>query len=53
MFKLGSFTEAFKFADKLEKLSLWFPWDEDSLSFENFLKTESISKTISKICKEK
>ena len=53
MFKVGRFTEAFKFVVKLEKLSLWFPRDEDCLSFENFLKTESISKIISKICKEK
>ena len=37
MFKFGSFTEAFKFVVKLEKLSLRFPRDEDSLSFETFL----------------
>ena len=53
MFKFRSFTEAFKFVGKLEKLSLWLSRDEDSLSFETFLKTESISIMISKICKEK
>ena len=53
MFKFGSFTEAFKFAVKIEKLSLWCPRDEDSFPFEILLKTESISTMISKICKEK
>ena len=53
MFKLGRFTEAFKFIVKLGKPSLWFPRDKDSLAFKAFLKTESISKMIFKICKEK
>ena len=53
MFKFGSFTEAFKFVVKIEKLSLWCPRDEGSFPLETFLKTESISTMISKICKEK